>query len=455
MIGSSKENVQIREIPLTISGMLKLAEENGIGQTKLREGEKQYLLRQQYLEEQKIEHQATGALSGSRNEVGDSRDLDSSESETTLYKIDYKQTLENGIYWKISHQQRFEKAITGDGTDGQLNKTVLSALVPFYGKSSYSKQLNREKIELSMNRDRNQWRSEHRKWELKIATLFLEWYLQKEEKKKSDHEIRRHQEQLKRITSSPNLITALEVNQLELKILQQKQRREKSAFLAKKAKEQLVLLAGATLEYRVPVLNEIPKINRTLEELSEQYLLNSVKLQSLRSQIQIKENELQSKELETLPDFQAGAFYGQSQATSASGKNWGVNLSVTYRFGSGHLQQFGIAQQEKFKLELELQEERKSRKQQALEDWQTLELNEKMLEINRMQYQLAREEEDLVKKNFRVGTAMMKTVAKAEIKTRNMQTEITKSVVEQWKTILKILEQTDEALIPFFEASQN
>jgi len=148
---------------ITLQEAISLGKAKSLNTSLLEAEAKRYDLKVLLIEAQRREQNVSSSFGSSRNEVGDSSDLEATATDRQLLKVAYQQSFEGGFNWKFSYQQRQDTALTSNSSNEELTKFVLTAALPVYGKSQETKKLKTRKSLLQLEQERNIW-SHNRCW---------------------------------------------------------------------------------------------------------------------------------------------------------------------------------------------------------------------------------------------------------------------------------------------------
>ncbi len=439
---------------------LTLSEAIAIGMSKsteakllLEEEQRLQSKKYQYLN-RKRKYEVSASASNYKNEVADSQDLEANTaSETQQVILSFKQTFENGFYWKISRTQRTTKYIESDDPDVTFSKNLLSLSLPFYGKSANKLKISNKKEEIVLEGEFEKLNHGKITLQTTIAKAYLKLFLSREYYKNAKQHSLLIDKKLKRKQSATSQVTEFETRDVQLESLKLKQDLaiKKVQFQTDFNKLALIL---DRLDFDLsPVLEPLPTEEFSLEEMRQTYHKRSVDLNKLREAKQTKTMDLRSSQIAKRPDISIGGYTGETEENSESGNNTGLTLSITYNFAGGESQKVSVYQHELAKLELSIQQITKMLDQQAEEDFLKLQSARQMVGIHQDIYLLNKEQYSLSQNRFRIGQLNQDDVVDTEIKMMKSRILAVKKHVETWLLFLQILEKTDKN-ISFAESIQ-
>lgn len=151
--------------------------------------------------------------------------------------------------------------------------------------------------------------------------------------------------------------------------------------------------------------------------------------------------------LATHPDVAVSGFVGQSQSTSSTGSNLGVNLSMNYKFGGGVSYEEQIAQQEVLQLQDDIKTEEEKIRLQAFADIQKQQESQSKLLFAQKNMELALLKLKITQNLFKVGKAPLDAQINASIQYLKSQTAIQIANAGLWSQYLNMVQNAQISLL--------
>ena len=406
--------------------------------------EKQRLhLKELKLEEGKRQQQVTSSILGSRNEIGDARDLEASAQQTRQLILSYQENYENGFLWKITNTQRLTTPIDGEADDEEVlfQKILLGLSLPIYGTAADKTRLLNQKVNLSLDNEWRTWEQDNIVLQTQIAHLFLAYLMSHEHAKSAEEKLALVQQKLARSQSIKSQLSPLKLRQLELDLHQARVEQLNHHQALNQNRQQLALWIGNAASQRTPRLGSLLQLPQTEMELKELYLQNSIALQQLKNQLQIKRKELQISQLALQPNITLGGNIGQSRTNEREGSNRSVYVTLSYHFGGGQSQQSALEQHAFNQLTLELERQQQMLALQAQTDFLKLQSLQALIRIHRQQQELAEQEQKLAEESFRIGQSTQDRLQAAQVKLIQRRLAFLQAQIDYWKHVFRMMEQ--------------
>ncbi len=451
MYGTSLLHANNPTLPLTLKDAILLGLQNSLPASQVVGDTESLRLKRQRLEASKLRHAINSSIANSRNEIGDSRDLDASATETQQSVISYQQTFENGFSWKLTNTQRFERPIEGGGSESTFQKNLLSLSYPLWGKAADGLKLNNEKLALQFEEEERAGRRKKLMLQTQIALAFLDYTLNYQKWQAAQRRWTLAQQKFEQKQSTQTQLTALELQQVEVEVLDAEQGFifEESNF--RNAQEQLALWIGEADTSRLPQMPRLPPFPYTPDQLETIYEESEGRIQLLQTQIQSLQKDLQAAKLETQPGVTLGSNIGQSQSNTRDGANASVFVLIAYKFGGGESEQVAILQQQLGNLNLQLQHQQVDLRIQSRKDHAQLESSRRRAEIRQKQYELAQKQWEVNQQGFQVGQVNQDMVFGSEVKWLQAETAALQAQIEYWKIFLAVQEKIDVSVLSLLE----
>lgn len=431
---------------LTLKDAIALGLKESLPASQLTTEKQRLDLKELKLEEGKRQQKVDSSILGSRNEVGDSRDLEASAQETRQLVLSYQENFENGFLWKIINTQRLTTPLDGEEEETLFQKTILVLSFPLYGTAAEKNRLTNQKLKLSLENEWVMWEQEKMALQTQTAHAFLAFVMSHEQAKSAEQTLELVQQKLERNQAIKTQLTELEMSQLELDLHQ-----VRLEFLNKKEaleqnRRQLALLIGNAASKRAPRLGPPLQLQQTGSQLKELYLRNSIVLQQLKKNIQIKQKDLKLSNLALHPDIILGGNIGQSRTNSSTnereGNNRSLYLTLSYPFGGGQSQQIAIEQQAFHKLNLEFQRQQELIELQSQSDHLKLQSQQAMIDIHLNQNNLAQQQLQLAEDSFRIGKSIQDHLQTAKMRLIQTRLAVIQAQIDYWKHFFNIMEKT-------------
>ncbi|NQU66253.1 MAG: TolC family protein [SAR324 cluster bacterium] len=432
---------------MTLKEALISSTQQGIDAPILLEQGQSLGLKREQLEKSKIKHTITGRTGYSKNEVGDSQDLAAGAIETMLYTLSYQQLYENGFSWTASQTTRSSKALTETEKDEEYSKQLLLAKLPLYGKTADITSLFNKKQQLLLETEQNNLQNDINALQSVIARAYFSAYLEAETYKISTQKLELVQKKVDIQSKTPRHITSLDLQLSQIELQREQITNEEQKIIQDQAFNKLEMLLGNQVEKELQLPLEMPTLKGSDQQVLEFYLDQSSKLSQLKNQLNILQQDAAISDSNTAADIYAVGFVGNTNVNETKGRNYGVNLTVTYNFGGGEQEQTSAFQKEIIALNLKLEKERRELQIQFQLDMSKFRSLSKQAILSEKEYQLFKVRHQLARQKFQQGEIGQETLTDLEIKLHNSLLHNIQSKIDNWLQFLSILEQTNQPLI--------
>lgn len=396
---------------------------------------------QKKLDASTVDHQLSSRLSFLKNDVEDTHDIEGSASETQQLKASYQQKFVNSFTWKVSAIQRSEAPLAGEAEEDTFVKLQLDASYGILGKAANVKKLQFEKQRIDLESQRNAWQQENILLQIEIARDFFDFTIMNYEVQETSKYLQLLYQKEKRKKILKRQISALEMKELKLEILEAEMDHAIQQDKYFEAKQRMAYHIGNENVQRNPVFESDFEIKQTQEEITQTYLEKSIKLQKLDQQRKLLIKDVDIAKQEMTPEVTVGGNVGQSQTSTTSGQNLGVYVSFLYNFGGGRSEQVGVHESELRKLEVDMKKLKAELSLEARSDYQLLLSMEKDIQIRQQQYQLAEEKMKIAQARFYAGELNQDQTLRFHKDLLGSQTALVRSQTMFWEQYLVILEK--------------
>jgi Outer membrane efflux protein len=411
--------------------------------------DRQFLTQIQQREKSRIKHTLSSRTGISRNEIGDSQDLESSANETASYTLSYEQIFEGGISWKISQTSRSEEALTDNEEDEEYSKQLFTVQLPIYGKEAERGSITGRKNELELDRTRQMIEFDKNLLQISVARAFFLAVLQEKALEISNKKLTLLEEKQVHLVKTPSRITKLEKNLFNLDLEKEKNFNANKKHLLNHSLGQLALYFGNRDMGNLTMPEKIPDIDQSEEQALQAYLENDTGLTGMKNRLNTLQQDLELSRLATVPEIHAGGFVGNTNVNDTQGSNYGLNLSVIYRFGGGEEEAFQSLQQEINSLNLKINQEKKRITNQFHFDSNKFRLLQQSAELAQQESKILQKQFQLTRKQFEIGEIEWDDVVKLELSLLDRQLSIFQTKIDCWEQFLNVISSMKLPLIEF------
>ena len=433
--------------PLTLKEAVLRSIDQGLNHSIDEQRRSYFTHKEKFVDERKVQKVFRGKTGFSKNEVADSRDLESKATQGSQINLSYQETYENGLSWTLSQTYREDKAISGNQGDESYEKTLLYGSMPIYGTASSINRIKRDQGRLQIDQERILWDNQLNQVQYEVARAFLETGLQAYTLEKVIEKEKIHQGKIDRLFKVPLGLTAIDKEILQLQQLNEEQNvsLQKNSF--RQAILALELLIGVVTETQFQLPTDLPQLTKSSEEITQAYLQNSLKIKGLKQKLLALQQTTELIELDERPDFSINGFIGKSTLDDSKGSNYGVNLLVTYNFGGGQPENLAAQKSQMSRYNLEIKLAQKQIAIQVHQDLQKLEASKNKATFLIANLKITQKKVLLSQKKFELGAIQRETVADLKMKAIDLMATARKASIESWISYLNVLQNMHASLI--------
>jgi outer membrane protein TolC len=431
---------------LTLKEVLNSVHRQGLDADIREEKNRTLLNRYQQRDESRIQHTIVGRSGISKNEVGDSLDLEASARESTYFTLSYEQQFESGFNWTASQTLRSGRTLTGDEDREDYRKQMLVARVPVYGRGATLGESINRKTDIELQQTAQKLSREVRSLELEVARTFLEVWQSQETLRYRQQIIGLLQNKHNRVARYPNRSVAIEIELLDLEV----EREREYQFDQQATLEQAQLELLGYLARQAPVDLSLPPFPPAIgwsEEIAlKAYQEGSPVLAEMESRAAMLAQDIELAQWSMAPEVQVGGFIGNTQVNGVQGNNFGLNVTVTYHFGGGERPAAAAMKSERAALDLEIQKEKERIKLQYQADRSRYDTRVRKAALEQKELALMQKKLTLTRLRFEHGDADLEEVAEIELSIARKQLEILQARVDCWERFLALISGSSQLL---------
>ena len=407
--------------------------------------------KRQLLDESKVKHVLTGKTGYSKNEIGDSQDLESSAMEISTFTLSYQQIFENGFTWTASQINRTGVALTPSQVDEEYSKQLLTAKLPIFGNHSESSWLTNRKLQIDIENTQKEMQIEKNSLQTEVAQIYVDTYVQYQALDISNRKLALYQAELDRKSKTLTRLTEIDYQLLELELQKEKISNDEKKTAWQESRQKLQLILGKNPDNRLTLPQQLPTFHLSDAQAIERYQAFSPKLLQLQYQLQLLQREEEILDLATVPTVYAGGFVGNSSLNEIQGSNYGLNLTVRFNFGGGESEKVSAVRKELAVLNLKLDKEQKNAaidyykaRGQFQSALRKAELGASEIEIYSRQLQLAQQK-------FNLGEIDRNKLTDLELEALDKRLEMIRAHAECWTSYLSIVKRTNTPVLEMLE----
>ncbi|MBF0121065.1 MAG: TolC family protein [Desulfobacterales bacterium] len=414
-------------------------------------------LKYQRLDKSRVQQNINSNLSKSVNEVADSRDLDARDSSETFQMTGgFQQTFINGFNWNISTTYRNESPTNiSDTKDDQFSKFQLRFDYPLFGYLSLGKKILYEKDKLLIDFEKESYSLEQINFEAEIANAFFDMLIDFHKKKESDNFITVLKKQRQKYYNNVDFVPALDLKQLDYKILQAEQENIMREDILLESRKKLYIYVDNEIVQQTPEIDEPIDFDITSEIYTEKYLEKSQKLLKLKQDQLLKEKDLNIIKLKLRPDVSFGGYLGKTNTNIKDGNNYGAYMVVKYFFGGGESEQASVATLELKAISNEIRKTKQEHILKAKRDYQQIISKKKYISIRKQQYEQVKTQLNMASEQFDYGQISLESFINYCEKCLQAETALIQSKAEYWKHYISLLNNLQISPILYFSRKSN
>lgn len=396
-------------------------------------------IQERKIEEQKTKHTIDLGIAGMKDEVADSRDVESQETQTSQLYGSYQQTFENGAYWKLRQIVRSDDAIDEDTEDTSFLKTVFSVNYPIWGKRTNQSKISNQTEIIQWKADKSKLKSPILNAERETAFLYID--ILRNSLKQTYYQTLAsiYSEQYQWQKGNPGMKKDLRIEQLKLQTIQYQDKLSPLQIeIEGQIQEMLFLLNRNKSNIELVFPNRL-LFPYTQVQVQQFYLQNNEVLIDLDTQLRLLEKDLVSKTTANSSDLAIGADIGTSSQNDNQGSNYKLYLNYSYEFWNGNSEQARMTAMEIGVLKSQIIREQKKISLQALSAFRKLkQLKNEEASLKKI-VELAAEILEKNESMFQTRDVSKETLFENRLSLVKYQFEYQQSYLDYWEHLIELI----------------